>query len=151
MPFYFGHLREVSGPTDPGYGVDEGARPGHGLPNAPVIPGNLPSPPPSVWPPLTPSTPIQPAPPGTPPGTIWPSPGHPSAGLPVGPGHPDAGLPPSPGHPDAGLPSGGRPDQGLPSKTYWIVAGIPGVGWRYVAIDPSLSVGYPLPPTAEPR
>jgi hypothetical protein len=136
MPFYFGHLREVSGPTDPGYGVGEvvGGHPGHELPGAPAIPGHeLPSPPPGVWPPLSPSQPIQPAPPGTPPGTIWPSPGHPSQGLP--------GAPPSPGH----------PDQGLPSKTYWLVVGIPGIGWRYVAIDPSLSAGHPLPPTAEPR
>jgi hypothetical protein len=31
------------------------------------------------------------------------------------------------------------------------VCGIPGVGWRYVAVDPSLSVGYPLPPTPEPK
>jgi hypothetical protein len=104
-----------------------------------------------------------------PPGTIWPPigrPDRPGNALPPSPGRPDAGLPPSPGRPDAGLPpSPGRPDAGLPpqpghpgggpvppdastkppSTTFWIVAGIPGVGWRYVAVDPSLSVGYPLP------
>lgn len=152
------------------------ARPGHDLPSGPVHPGHdlppgmppigstLPEPPPGVWPPLTPSAPIQPAPPGTPPGVIWPpigrpidpgygrpgvGAGHPDAGLPVAPGHPDAGLPPSPGHPDAGLPT--PPSGTLPAKTWWVVVGIPGVGWRYAAIDPSLSIDHELPEHAEPR
>jgi hypothetical protein len=30
---------------------------------------------------------------------------------------------------------------------YWVVCGIPGVGWRYVCVDPSLQPGMPLPPT----
>jgi hypothetical protein len=138
---------EGAGPVDPGFGGGIGSgHPDNSLPPGfPPIGSTLPEPPPGVWPPLTPSAPIQPAHPiagvPVPPGTIWPSPGHPSQGLPVGPGHPDQGLPVAPGH----------PDQGLPSKTFWIVAGIPGVGWRYVAVDPSLTVGHPLPPTPAPK
>lgn len=146
--------------------------PGHDLPSGghPWVPGHLPDPPPNIWPPLTPSHPIQPAPPGTPPGVIWPpihGPVDPGYGRPVGPGHvgggpmpgvparPDQGLPTPPAgappHPDQGLPGGTHPDQGLPSKTYWVVVGIPGVGWRYTTVDPSLSIGYPLPPAATPK
>jgi hypothetical protein len=165
MPFVTGFLRlrrgghpdqglpGGEGPVDPDYGIDEG---GGGFPD-----NSLPTPPPGVWPPLTPSHPIQPAPPGTPPGSIWPPvfpvrPSHPIAPG-GGPARPDQGLPspqpPQPGHPDQGLPGGGRPvDPGYGHPgTFWIVAGIPGVGWRYVCVDPSLSVGYPLPPTPEPK
>ena len=133
-------------------------------PGMPPIGSTLPEPPPGVWPPLTPSAPIQPAHPiagvPVPPGALWPPiwsggvhpPGHPSAGLPVGPGHPAAPLPPSPGHPDAGLPvQPGHPSGGPAPTTYWVVCGIPGVGWRYCAIDPSLVVGMPLPPAPEPK
>ena len=122
-----------------------------------------------MWPPPTASHPIVPAPPGTPPGTIWPSPGvpsHPIGGAGGGrpdqglPGQPDQGLPPGQGgKPDQGLPpapdqglpggSGGRPSQGLPSNVFWVVAGIPGIGWRYVAVDPSLSIGH-TPPQGMP-
>lgn len=147
--------------VDPGYGIEEGGHPDQGLPPLSHLrPDNgLPKPPPGVFPPLTPSHPIQPTPPGTPPGAIWPpiyGGGHPDQGLPGAPPHPDQGLPPgSPGAPDQGLPpSGGRPvhpDQGLPSKTFWVVAGIPGVGWRYICVDPSLVVGYPLPPMPQPK
>ena len=158
----------VTPPLDPGFG---GGRPS--LPD----PGfGIPQPPPGVWPPPSSTLPIVPAPPGTPPGAIWPpignppiwsggvvpparpdqglppSPGHPDQGLPPSPGHPDQGLPPSPGHPDQGLPpSPGHPDQGLPSKTFWVVCGIPGVGWRYVAVDPSLHPAHPMDPVATPK
>jgi hypothetical protein len=143
------------GPVDPDYGIDEG----------PEIDGGLPEPPPGIWPPLTPSHPIQPAPPGTPPGSIWPPvggrperpdrPAHPIAPG-GGPVRPDQGLPPAGGTP----PVPGAPDQGLPGrpslperpdrpKVYWVVAGIPGVGWRYVAVDPEAIP--PLPPRPEPK
>ncbi|HTB46477.1 MAG TPA: hypothetical protein VK741_22845 [Acetobacteraceae bacterium] len=150
-------LPDEEGAVDPDYGIDD-THPDQGLPGLglPPIGGErpghgLPRPPPGVFPPLTPSHPIQPAPPGTPPGTIWP---------PIyGGGHPDQGLPPTggaPPAPDQGLPPAGgrpvRPDQGLPKpQTYWLVAGIPGVGWRYVAVDPSLVVGLPIPPHPEPK
>jgi hypothetical protein len=124
------------GPVDPGYGIDL-EHPDQGLP----------SPPPGVWPPPTASHPIAPLPPGssTPPGTIWPSPGHPAH--PIAPGGPpptpDQGLPQPPAH----------PDQGLPSQKFWVVAGIPGYGWRYICVDPSLSVSHPIapPPAPQPR
>jgi hypothetical protein len=70
---------------------------------------------------------------GYPDNTIWPPPGRPN-------------------RPDNSLPGqGGRPDNSLPSQKFWIVCGIPGMGWRYVCVDPSLSVGNALPPHAEPR
>ena len=143
-------LPGLGGPTDPGYGMDMGGS----------IDNDLPRPPPGVWPPPSAAHPIVPAPPGTPPGAIWPpigrppswtggvvGGGHPSQGLPGRPTRPDQGLPGRPARPDQGLPpSGGHPSQGLPGgggggtlpvQTYWLVAGIPGVGWRYVAVDPS--------------
>jgi hypothetical protein len=168
MPFVSGFLRirrgghpdqglpGGEGPVDPGYGIGI-EHPDQGLPGPqPGIDNELPTPPPGIWPPLTPSHPIQPAPPGTPPGAIWPPVGHPSH--PIAPG----GSPPAP---DQGLPAGSlRPDQGLPSNKFWVVCGIPGVGWRYICVDPSLkptppmapggSPGAPdqgLPPTAQPR
>ena len=132
-------LPGMEGPTDPGYGMEEGG-----------IPGHLPAPPPT-WPPLSASHPIQPAP-GVPPGTIWPSPGRPARpdqGLPSG-GHP-SGQPVPGGRPDQSLPGQpARPDNTLPSGTFWVVAGIPGVGWRYICVDPSLSAGTPLPPEPTP-
>jgi hypothetical protein len=70
--------------------------------------------------------------------------------LPPAPAHPDQGLPPDPAHPSGGpVP----PDASTkpPSNTYWVVVGIPGIGWRYTAIDPSLTVGHPLPPTPQPK
>jgi hypothetical protein len=161
-------LPGAEGPVDPGYGVDVGGRPDQGLPPFPSH--GLPTPPPGVWPPPTISHPIVPIHPDNSlpvqPGTIWPSPGgpnRPNQGLP-GYGHPDQGLPGSQPHPDQGLPgdqpgidnslpgSGARPDNSLPSGTFWVVAGIPGLGWRYIAVDPSLSVGGgPVMPTPSPK
>jgi hypothetical protein len=169
MPY--GFFVEID-PARPGHDLPSGAYPGHGLPGAglpghdlpsgghPWVPGHLPVSPPNVWPPLTPSSPIQPTPPDVPPGTIWPPinrPADPGYGRPdIGPEHPSgqplppgSGATPPPRPTPAPIPP--RPDNTLPSKTYWIVAGIPGVGWRYVAVDPSLEVGYPLPPTGEPK
>jgi hypothetical protein len=148
MPYVQGFL--IEGPVDPGFGRPGGGGPvdpgfGGGSPNHPWIPGHLPDPPPSVWPPPTVSHPIQPAPPGTPPGAIYPPPNAPS--------HPIAGQPGVPTHP-VQPPAGatpGHPDQGLPSNTFWVVAGIPGVGWRYVCVDPSLVAGTPLPPAPAPK
>jgi len=136
-----GHeLPGEEGPVDPDYGIDEGG---------PEIDGGLPEPPPGIWPPLTPSHPIQPAPPGTPPGAIWPPVGG-RPERPERPVRPDQGLPGGPPvRPDQGLPvTPPAPDQGLPvaPKVYWVVAGIPGVGWRYVAVDPAA-----IPPRPEPK
>lgn len=143
MPFVQGFLRiRGAGHPDQGLPAGEPGAPDQGLPGMEYPDQGLPPEPPGVWPPPTIAHPIQPAPPGTPPGTIWPSPGAPSH--PIAPGSPGA-----PAHPIAGQP--GAPDQGLPSKVFWVVAGIPGVGWRYVAVDPSLSVGHPLPPAPAPK
>ena len=131
-----GGVLEAEATGDPNYpdnGTPGYGRPDNGLPpGVPAIPGNLPTPPVGTWPPPSGNHPIVPAPPGTPPGVIWPSPGV--------------------DRPDNSLPGGepGTPDQGLPSSVFWVVAGIPGVGWRYVAVDPSLSIDN-APTGPEPR
>ena len=170
MPFVSGFLRirkrggrpdhELpggEGPVDPDYGVDEGTGiwpdPGH-----PDI--GLPTPPPGIWPPLTPEHPWRPLPPGG---------GH--------PGHP---LPPT-GEGDE------RPEHPieLPPGTIWpplppdvhgkylalvlIGGGGHGAMYRYVVIDADADIdnelpgngggrpprpGRPdqgLPPTAQPK
>jgi hypothetical protein len=43
------------------------------------------------------------------------------------------------------------PDNTLPSQKFWVVCGIPGIGWRYVCVDPSLVAGMPLPPAPAPK
>jgi hypothetical protein len=114
-------------------GIDNSLPPG-----TPPIGVTLPEPPPGIWPPPSFSRPIVPIGPDNTlpvaPGTIWPSPGRPV--------RPDNSLPGG---------QGGQIDNSLPSQTFWVVAGIPGVGWRYIAIDPSLEVGHPLPPHAQPK
>jgi hypothetical protein len=135
MPF--GFFVEVPGPVDPGFGGGIGSnRPDQGLPGLP--PGStLPAPPPGTWPPPSMGNPIVPIRPDNTlpvqPGTIWPPPGRPD--------RPSNELPGTPG----------APDNTLPSSKFWVVAGIPGVGWRYVCVDPSLSVGTPLPPAPAPK
>lgn len=142
------HVRETGGAVDPGYGQG-GPHPDQGLPPGMGHPDNsLPMPPPGVWPPPVPSHPIVIAPPGTPPGTIWP---------PVNPPRPDNTLPGSGARPDNTLPgsqpgidntlpgSMPRPDNTLPSGKFWVVVGIPGYGWKYVCVDPSLTPDNSLP------
>jgi hypothetical protein len=168
MPFVSGFLRvrsrrghpdqelpEGEGPVDPDYGIDEGS------PEYPSI--DPPAPPPGIWPPLTPERPWLPLHPDQ--GLPRP-PVHPDQGLPGGPGHPDQGLPPFPGRPDQGLP-GEPPTAGhlpsLPPGSIWpplppgvhgkylalvLIAGMPGVRYRYVVIDADLrpDQGLPRPP-----
>jgi hypothetical protein len=89
--------------------------------------------------------------------------------LPPFQGRPDQGLPGDQPGIDNTLPgSQPRPDQGLPGAqpgidntlpqpppqisnpiydTYWMLCYTPNHGWKYVAVDPSLTVGYPLPDT----
>lgn len=97
-------------------------------------------------------------------------PGYPDQGLPENPPGIDNSLPmppPPPGvwppgspqqpwvpFPDQGLPEGGEPAEpgtiwppvgnGADGK-FWVVAGIPGVGWRYIAVDLSLQIDHELP------
>lgn len=161
MPYVHGFLKIAEGadrPTDPDYGIDAGGRPTN-----PIV---LPPPPPGIWPPPTAGNPIVPIRPPTvgggpvlPPGMIWPPvwwhgdhAGHP---LPPGgvAGHPPPLAPVRPGQglpkPPAG--SGGTPGHDLPvrSETFVVLCGIPGIGWRYVVVNPSLTVGYPEVP--EPK
>jgi hypothetical protein len=130
----------AEGPVDPGFGGGIGAgHPDNSLPpGIPPIGVTLPEPPPGIWPPPSWSRPIVPVGPDNTlpvaPGTIWPTPGRPA--------RPDNSLPGG---------SGGQIDNSLPSQTFWVVCGIPGVGWRYIAVDPSLSAGMPLPPAPAPK
>jgi hypothetical protein len=125
----------------------------------PGIDNSLPEPPPGIWPPPTIGNPIAPIIDNTlpvAPGTIWPSPGRPphiDAGLPVQPGHPGGGPMPGGERPDNTLPGGqgGQIDNALPSKTYWMLCYCPALGWRFIAVDPSLRPGMPLPPHAQPK
>ena len=146
MPY--GYFVEVN----PGDRPDQDLPPGHGhiggLPPGINIPGNeLPAPPPGMWPPPMGGAPIAPAPPNTPPGAIWPPPNLPSHAL---PGAPPGTSGQVPNVPNQGLPSGGGGsiNNGIPSSRFWIVCGIPGVGWRYVCVDPSLIAGTPAPAPA---
>jgi len=164
MPYVRGFLNIVEG--------GDGGRPDNSLPGSqPGIDNSLPEPPPGIWPPPSIGNPIVPIGPDNSlpvqPGTIWPSPGRPNRpdnSLPGSGARPDQGLPPSPGHPGGGpMPGGERPDntlpggQGgsidnsLPSKTYWMLAYCPATGWVFIAVDPSLRPGMPLPPHAEPK
>jgi len=149
MPFVSGFLRIRGGGhadnelpegeegVDPGYGIEAGGG---------TINNDLPRPPPGVFPPPVAAHPIVPAPPGTPPGTIWPpvNPDRPNQGLPGSSGgRPDNSLPGSQPGVDNTLPGGGggRPDNALPgSTTYWVVVWIPGYGYKYVTVDPTLQI-----------
>ncbi len=169
MPYVRGFLNIVEGGSPdnslPGGG---GGYPDNSLPgNQPGIDNSLPEPPPGIWPPPSLGNPIVPVDPGfgggipVQPGTIWPSPGRPNRpdnSLPGSGARPDHGLPPSPGHPGGGpMPGGERPDNTLPGgqggeitnpiqpKTYWMLCYCPSLGWKYVAVDPSLRPGNALP------
>lgn len=133
-------LPGVEGPVDPGYGISAD-RPDQGLP----------MPPPGIWPPPMPAHPIVPIPPGgstPPPGTIWPPP-YPSH-FPLPPGG-STGSPPGP---DQTLPPTGmdpHPSHPIASGTYWMLVYTPGYGWKYVVVDPSLSIwSGPAGPQPEP-
>jgi hypothetical protein len=149
MPFVSGYLRIRDRGLHPEHGLPPGSpgAPDQGLPEPPPYPDQglpgmeypdqgLPLPPPGVWPPPTISHPIIPAPPGTPPGAIWPPPTPaypwlPPTGAPGEPAHPIQPVPPGPAHPIA-----------TPPDKFWIVAGIPGYGWRYVCVEPQ--AGHPI-------
>jgi hypothetical protein len=171
MPFVRGFLH-IRGRGHPDHELPgEPVYPDQGLPGEPPYPDQglppypdqgLPTPPPGAFPPPSPAHPIVPAPPDTPPGAIWPPVSPPV----IWPRPPHVGGGPAP------TPPGTPPVAGTPlpepPKTYWLLAGIPGVGWRYVAVDPSIrplppQVGggpatppgthpdHELPPTAQPR
>ena len=165
----FLNVHEQGGHPDQGL-PGQGGHPDQGLPGLPPHASGqpIPPPPPGVFPPPSLANPIVPIPPGTsvPPGTIWPPvgrPDRPDNSLP-GHGHPDQGLPGRPPHasgqpvpggerPDNALPGQPpRPSHGLPSNIYWMLCYTPNLGWKFVAVDPSLSAGTPPPtPPTEPE
>ena len=177
MPLaYIQFIEGPERPTDPGYGIDEGARPGQGLPGSPGRPGHLPARPgrpvdPGYgWGGERPSHPIAPGG-GRPvdPGYGVDIEGGGGAGqLPVWPVDPDHPIaPPSPGHP---LPPVDPPPgavwpplpPSVPEGKVIALVAISGVGYRYVVlevpehpVDPGYGVGteHPdqgLPPTGRP-
>jgi hypothetical protein len=172
---------EGEGPIDPGFGWGGGERPSHGLPRPPR-PGRPVDPDwgwggsehPDQGLPGRPGRPVRP---GQRPPHVWPKP--PGGGLPVDPDwgvggaeHPDHGLPVypmDPAHPDNTLPpvDGEEPPPvDPPPGTVWpplppefpggkaiVLAGITGVGYRYIVVDippPKPDQGVP-PPVAQPK
>jgi hypothetical protein len=169
-------LREMgAGYPDQGLPPGSPGAPDQGLPE-PIYPDQ--GLPPSV------SHPIMPLPPGSPVAPTHPISGEPGAPsypiyIPIGPdqglpdsgAHPDQGLPGSGAHPDQGLPGGGKPPAiwpplppgaPYPSGTLWLLAILPGVGWRYVRVDLGtrpdqglpVAPAHPdqgLPPTPAPK
>jgi hypothetical protein len=160
--------RPGTGPVDPDYGVDEGTDPDYGVDEgSPGIDNELPTPtpPPGVWPPLTPEQPWRPIDPGF------------GSGRPphVGGGPARPPRPGQPARPDQGLPSEGgeRPTHPifepgtiwppLPpgvSGTYWalvLIRGASGLHYRYVVVDADARPEHPIeepdgePPVAQPK
>lgn len=89
--------------------------------------------------------------------------GHPDQELPGSGGRPDNSLPepppgiwpgPTPSHPIVPVPPDAPDEPGTiwppappnSSGKFWVVAGIPGHGWRYICIDISLRPDQGLPP-----
>jgi hypothetical protein len=137
------------GPTDPGYDLGLGLRPGNDLPWAPVRPGNLPIDPAKPWPPL-PWEPGSNFPP-TPTDPSWGVGSRPAPGQPIyiPPSQIDNELPPVAGtKPPANPPPGTiwPPIAGLPPGKVALLAWFLRLGWRYVVVDASLAPGTPLPP-----
>jgi hypothetical protein len=170
MPFVAGYLRKVrrhrpGRPVDPGWGVEEGegpVDPDYGIDEGELPEVEPPDPPVGIWPPLTPEHPWRPIPgfpdrPSTGPVPIPPVP--PAGGIGgTPPARPEPG--PGDGHPGH-LPS-------FPPGAIWpplppgvhgkylalvLVAGMPGVKYRYVVIDADASFPKPepKPPEAQPK
>lgn len=129
----------------------------------PFIDQGLPPPPPGAWPPPVPSHPIVPVPPDypMPPGAIWPpiwtaDPGY-GQGHPRPPGYVTGGPVPG-GEVDNTLPEGpgGRPPPPRQPKFLVAIVGASSHGGGlkvigYTVVDPSLSVGLPLPGERPPH
>lgn len=142
-------LPDEEHPVDPDYGIDEGGSEG-------VWPGEpdtgLPTPPPGIWPPLTPEHPWRPLPPGGErPGQPLPRPPRPGGGGGT-PGQPLPGEEPEV-EPPITLPPGSiwpPLPEGVHGK-YLALVFIGGVGagykYRYVVIDADLKPGLPIAPT----
>lgn len=153
------------GPVDPDYGVDEGEP---GYPEGPegpeVEPPETPTPPPGIWPPLTPEQPWRPIDPGFGGGRpphVGGGPARPPR--PGQPARPDQGLPGEGGeHPSHPIWQPGTIWPPLPpgvSGTYWalvLVKGSSGLQYRYVVVDADARPEHPIetpeePPPAQPK
>lgn len=146
--------------VDPDYGIDEGAGIDNELPE-------LPSPPPGIWPPLTPENPWRPIDPGYGlPGPRPPTVGGGPARPPVTPGHPGQPLPETPEV---------MPPMVMPPGAIWpplppgvhgkflalvLIGGMGhGVKYRYVVVDADARPPRPVdpdyglegPPPREPK
>ena len=115
----------IAAPGDPGYGHPEGGHPDAGLPGGGYPSHGLPG-----------GGDIDNTLPAPPPG-IWPPPSFNHPWLPI---PPDASTKPPPG--TVWPPLG----EDLPDGEFWVVVGIPGVGWRYVVVDLTLRPDNSLPP-----
>ena len=160
--------RPGGGPVDPDYGVDEGEPGEGGGDEGTGIDNELPTPtpPPGVWPPLTPDQPWRPIDPGFGVGGRPPHVGGGPARPPVRPGQParpDQGLPGEGGeHPSHPIFEPGTIWPPLPpgvSGTYWalvLVKGASGLQYRYVVVDADARPEHPIeepdePPVAQPK
>jgi hypothetical protein len=129
----------------PGSGQIDNSLPG----GVPPIGSTLPEPPPGIWPPPSFNHPWAPIPGvgGERPGHDLPTP--PSGTLPVRP-------PVVPGHDLPAVPGTIWPpvNQHPPRDgKFWVVAGIPGTGWRYILVDVTQIIGKPdgkPPETVQP-
>jgi hypothetical protein len=132
------HRDRLGGPVDPDYGVEAPVDPDYGVDEGAGIDNELPEPPPGIWPPLTPGNPIRPVPPMAP-------------GRPGLPGRPTKPVQPDEGHPDQELPAPPGsiwPRPPGPVSGYFIaLVRIPGMGWRYIVIDPD---GWEFPENGHP-
>ena len=148
-------LPGADAPVDPGYGVEAPVGiwpPDPAHPELPIVlpPPEIwpphPQPPPVVWPPRIDNTL-----PGPPPG-IWPPPEAPDNSLPPTPGHLPV-FPGTPGEPGTIWPPlPVRPDNSLPGpENFLVIVWVPGVGYRWVVVDPSLKPDQGLPPHPEPK
>jgi hypothetical protein len=158
-----GRRSRPSGPVDPDYGVDEGEGGGGDIDEGspPGVDNELPSPPPGIWPPLTPEQPWRPI--GGRPPHVGGGPARP----PVAPGRPDQGLPgegETPEHLPALPPGSIWPPlpPGVHGKYLALVligGGGHGAHYRYVVVDADaltkpehpIAPGEPIPPAAPKR
>lgn len=119
-------------PVDPDYGIEED---GEGPEVQPPI--EVPDPPPGIWPPPTPGHPVQPLPPEEEGPGVWPPVG--SIWPPVNPPGWKPSKPP------------GTPGQPLPTKKMWVLALIPGYGFKYICVDLNAIVWPDLPERPQPK
>jgi hypothetical protein len=103
------------------------------------INNDLPLPPPVVWPPI-PGSPDNTLPP---PVGVWPP-------APIFPANPIAGVPPGTVWPPLPMPPhvGGGP---VVHEKLIVIVWVPGVGYRWVVVDPNAHIEHPVAGTPQPK